>query len=74
MPIREITDEQLVRRAMMNAHPKKIGDCQRWVAVMDTFGLGSGYALELCRAHGLDPYETVHGPQCEACDTENDEE
>lgn len=74
MPIREITDEQLVKRAMMNARPRKLGDSPRWVAVMDTFALGSGYAWEICKIHGLEPEEIVSGPCCETCDsiTEDD--
>lgn len=31
----------------------------RWVGVMDTFALGSGYAHALCRRYGLDPDEQV---------------
>lgn len=31
----------------------------RWVAVMDTFTLGSTAARELCAHFGLDPYEQV---------------
>lgn len=68
MPIREITDEQLVRRAMMNARPTKIGKWPRFAAVMDTFGLGSTYSWELCEAHGLNPEDIVSGATCHACE------
>ena len=67
MPIREITDEQLVKRAVRNARARDTGDSPRWVAVMDTFGLGSTYAHELCTAHGLNPDEKVNGPTCKGC-------
>lgn len=67
MPIREITDEQLVKRAMMNARPHSNGEAQRWVAVMDTFGLGSTYAWELCQAHNLNPEDKVSGGHCDSC-------
>lgn len=74
MPVREITDEQLVKRAMMNARPRKFGDSPRFGAVMEIFALGSGYSVELCISHGLDPYELLSGPCCETCDsiTEDD--
>lgn len=67
MAVREITDAALVKRAVMNAAPHKASSAPRWVAVMDTFALGSTYAHELCRNHGLDPDEMVHGVDCIAC-------
>jgi len=68
MPVREITDEQLVCRAVMNARPRGMGDAPRWAAVMDTFGLGSTYAWELCEAHDLNPDDRVQGATCPACE------
>ena len=75
MPVREITDEQLVKRAMMNARPRKFGDWPwpRFGAVMEIFALGSGYSVELCISHGLDPYELLSGPCCEVCDEDHEE-
>lgn len=73
MPIREITDEQLVKRAMMNARPRKFCKWPRFGAVMDIFALGSNYAVELCKSHELDPYELLSGPCCEVCDEDHEE-
>jgi hypothetical protein len=67
MPIHDYTDDQLVRRALMNAKPRRNGEAPRWVAVMDTFGLGSTYASDLCLAYKLDPDEIVNGVTCKAC-------
>ena len=61
MPVTDYTPEQLVERAVRNAKPRKAGPAQRWVAVVDTFALGSTYARELCQQYGLDPYEMVEG-------------
>lgn len=60
----KITAEQLVERAVRNAHPRETGRAPRWVAVMDAFGIGSTYAYDLCKMHGLDPDELVRGPRC----------
>jgi hypothetical protein len=67
MPVTDYTDKDMVRRAVMNAKPRECGDSPRWVAIMDTFGLGSTYAHDLCRVHGLDPEEKVSGARCRAC-------
>jgi len=53
MPLHEIDDAALVRRAVLNAKPRATGEAPRWVAVRDTFGFGSGYAHDLCRQYGL---------------------
>lgn len=66
MPVREISDAELVRRAVRNARPHRRGKSPRWVAVMDTFALGSTYAGELCQIHELDPEEIVRGPNCDS--------
>lgn len=68
MPVSDYTHEQLVERAVRNAKPRTAGTSPRWVAVGDTFGIGSTYAHELCRLHGLDPCEEVSGARCIACD------
>lgn len=57
-----IPDVVLLERAVRNSR----GRCNRkgqkhprWIAVMDTFALGSGFSMELCRRFGLDPFEEV---------------
>lgn len=65
--VADISAEDLVKRAMRNATPKRCGAVPRWVAVMDTFALGSTFSVQLCRLHGLDPEEKVSGARCEAC-------
>lgn len=67
MPVTDYSQDDLVARAVRCAKPRTCCDAPRWVAVMDTFGLGSTYAHELCRLHGLDPDEKVTGPRCVAC-------
>lgn len=58
----EIPLEELVRRATRNARSRTARKGQkhpRWVAVMDTFALGSTYAHDLCRRFNLDPDELI---------------
>lgn len=61
--VADIPDAVLVRRAVMNAavQIKQVRGAKklRWVAVMDAFGLGSTYAIRLCRRFGLDPDEEL---------------
>ncbi|MCA6108166.1 hypothetical protein [Bradyrhizobium cenepequi] len=61
MSVDSIPDEELLRRAVKGARSNKTPwrGSPRWVAVMETFGLGSTYSAELCRRFDLDPYETV---------------
>lgn len=59
MPVSDIPDEDLLRRAVMNARANTKGKVWRWVAVMETFALGSGYAQQLCTRFSLDPDEYV---------------
>jgi hypothetical protein len=66
--VQDYSLESMVERAVRNARPHKCGSSPRWVAVVDTFALGSTFAYELCRNHGLDPDEEVSGPRCLACD------
>jgi len=51
------TDENLLRWAVKIARGRRKGP--RWVAVMETFGLGSTYAWQLCKRFDLDPEEVV---------------
>lgn len=68
MPVSDISDEDLVRRAVRNARPREVGiEVPRWSAIGETFGLGSTYATELCRRFGLDPHEQLTGPVCVVC-------
>ena len=60
--VASIPDNELLRRAVTLCRGR---DCRkgrphpRWTAVMDTFALSSGFAMELCRRFGLDPDEMV---------------
>ena len=74
MPVREITDEDLVSRAMKNLQNRGFGYAPAWAIVMETFGLGSTYAHELCRNHNIDPDKQIFGVICEACNDEEDED
>lgn len=67
MPVTDYSQESLVDRAVRNAKPHTAGEAPRWVAVGDVFALGSTYARELCRIHGLDPDEKVTGVHCLSC-------
>lgn len=58
----ELSAEELVTRAVRNAHGLTCGP--RWGAVTGAFGLGSTYAIELCKATGFDPHEPVIGTEC----------
>ena len=57
MPLHDYSDTDLVRRAVRNARSAEPGPVPRWVAVKDTFGLGSTYARDLCRLYDCDPDE-----------------
>lgn len=60
--VSSIPDSELLRRAVVNARPERhyIGrTAPRWVAVKNTFLLGSTYSNQLCRRFGLDPDEMV---------------
>lgn len=62
MSVADVPTRELLRRAVKNARDrtKRHGEKHpRWVAVMDTFALGSGYAHELCVMFGVDPDEMV---------------
>lgn len=62
MSVSKIPDEELLRRAVANCRDKTAPSGfqhPRWVAVMQTFSLGSTYSHELCRRFGFDPDELV---------------
>ena len=62
MGVESIKDSELVRRAVRSCRSnryRKGGKHARWVAVMDTFSLGSTYAHELCQRFDLDPDEEI---------------
>ena len=57
-----IPDRDLLERAVRGARsPNYRRDIKhaRWVAVMDTFSLGSTFSHQLCRRFNLDPDEMV---------------
>lgn len=60
--VADIPDEVLLRRAVTqcrsNEYRKGVKH-PRWVAVRDTFMLGSTYSKQLCKRFGLDPDEIV---------------
>jgi hypothetical protein len=67
-------DSALVARAMRNARPNQVGGvAARWVAVRDTFGVGSTVARVLCQQHGLDPDEEVAAFVCDLCCIEGED-
>ncbi|WP_294355852.1 hypothetical protein [uncultured Sphingomonas sp.] len=53
------SDHALLRRAVVSARAAGRARKPRWVAVMDTFALGSTYAGRLCERFGLNPDELV---------------
>jgi hypothetical protein len=62
MSVASITDTELLRRAVTQCRDRlsrKGEKHPRWLAVNDTFLLGSTYSRELCRRFGLDPDEMV---------------
>lgn len=57
-----IPDSELLGRAVRSArarHGRLGSKTERWVAIMDSFGLGSTFAHQLCRRFGFDPDELV---------------
>lgn len=58
-----VSDDDLLSRAVRNAHWQvKVGE-PRWVGVMAAFACGSGLAMMLCRRFELDPDEIVRKRQ-----------
>jgi hypothetical protein len=62
MSVASIPDDELLRRVVTNVRSRRANKGikhMRWVAVMDGFGLGRSYSIELCARFGLDPDEMV---------------
>jgi hypothetical protein len=58
--VNDIPDNELLGRAVRNCRDRLAGKkSPRWVAVSDTFVLGSTYSRQLCRRFGVDPDEMV---------------
>jgi len=57
----EVSDDELLCRAVRNARSRVWQRVKhpRWVAVTESFTVGSTYAHLLCRRFGLDPDEKV---------------
>lgn len=58
----ELSAESLLERGVRGARDpdsRKGTKHPRWVAIMETFCLGSTYSKDLCRKFNLDPYELV---------------
>lgn len=51
--VADISDEQLIERAVRNARKKR--GLPKWSVVARAFGLGSTYAWQLCERFGIDP-------------------
>ncbi len=62
--------QELVGKAVHAATPQRTSPAQKWVAVMDTFQVGSGTALAMCKYFGVDPFKAVDGVQCGNCTEE----
>jgi len=58
MPVSDISDEDLLRRAVANARPRQRRQV-RWAIIMDLFGLGSTYSQELCARFDLNPDDEI---------------
>ena len=54
--VSSISDDELLRRAVCSARPKR--GAFRRDAVMERFMLGSTFAEQLCARFGVDPFET----------------
>lgn len=58
--VNDISDEELLGRAVRNARDKRSrGRVARWAIISDLFALGSTYSSQLCRRFGVDPDEEV---------------
>ena len=55
----EFSEHELIGRAVRAASGTHRRGTQRWVAMKDAFGCGSGVANALCRRFGFDPDEMV---------------
>lgn len=59
MPLHELSDANLVERAVRRARTGGDMKTFRWVLIKKIFGTGYGYSRDLCRSYGLDPDEEV---------------
>lgn len=59
MPVSDIPDDDLLRRAVRGAKNMHRGRIVRWAVISELFGLGSTYSMELCRRFGVDPDEQM---------------
>lgn len=57
--VHDIPLNDLVSRAVLNAVNREKSPRPAWSIVSDAFGLGSGYAAQLCIAHGIDPEKMI---------------
>lgn len=55
----EFSEDELIHRAVRAASGTHRRGTQRWIAMKDAFGCGSGVAHALCRRFGFDPDEMV---------------
>jgi hypothetical protein len=57
--VNDISDTELLQRAVYSARARSRRRAARWVAVMECFALGSTYSKQLCERFGFDPDEVV---------------
>ena len=57
--VSSIPDEELLKRAVKSARPHYSARSPLWVAVMDTFALGSTFAHQLCLRFDESPERVV---------------
>lgn len=58
---------EIIKTAVRHARPHRTTESPRWVAVRDTFCVGSETATNLCKMSGVDPHETARGVRCDLC-------
>jgi len=58
MPASDISDEELLRRAVTHAKPRHRRQV-RWAVISELFSLGSTYSQELCARFDLDPDDEI---------------
>jgi len=75
--LHELSDEELIRRAVTSAGHGSHKGAPMWSEVGAVFGLGSGYSSDLCRRFGVDPdaipVQGVHPCDDCPCNGEDDE-
>jgi hypothetical protein len=55
----ELSDVELLRRAVTYSRPCGFGVIEKWRAVGSLFGLDAAVAQRLCKRFGIDPNELV---------------